>query len=243
MNARLDHIEEVLSGYFLGAPRARRDVAADLAMLTDVAVHHLGVVDHAGVTLVQDGEVIRCLAATDAHPLVLDNIQRGCGQGPSFDAAAGQSVFRVDDLTTEQRWPSFTLKALAGTPVRALLCLPLFRDGTTHASLNLFADRPHVLDADTEAAGSLIGAHIAERLTAGRGVRPVASPRTDAINQAKTLLMHRFGIDVAQSYAVLVKLAKQQSESIEAVARQLVAGQTTDATPRGAGGRAESDWQ
>ena len=36
--------------------------------------------------------------------------------------------------------------------------------------------------------------------------------------------MSRFSIDVAQAFALLVKLAKQQNDSIEAVARELVSG-------------------
>lgn len=240
MNARVDRIDQALAGFRLASPRARRDVAVALTELTDVAVRHLGAVDHASVTVVEDGDVLRCLAATDGHPLVLDNIQRGCRQGPCFDAAVEQTAFRVDDLAAEPRWPSFTPKALASTPVRALLGIPLFRDGSSHAALNLFADRPHTLDADIEAASSLIAAHITETLTAGRGPRTVTSPRTDAINQAKTMLMERFGIDVAQAYAVLVKLAKQHHESIEATARHLVANPTVVPTQQRGDGRGET---
>ena len=71
----------------------------------------------------------------------------------------------------------------------------------------------------------MIAARIAETLRAEPGRRKsVRSARTDAINEAKNLLMRRFSIDVAQAFALLVKLAKQQNDSIEAVARELVSG-------------------
>lgn len=62
-------------------------------------------------------------------------------------------------------------------------------------------------------------------LTAGQGRgKSVRSARTDAINEAKNLLMRRFSIGVAQAFALLVKLAKQQNDSFEAVAREPVSG-------------------
>jgi hypothetical protein len=76
--------------------------------LAAAAVSHLDGADHASVTVVDDGDVIRCLAATDEHPLVLDKIQRSCRQGPCLDAATDQRAFRVDDLAAERRWPGLT---------------------------------------------------------------------------------------------------------------------------------------
>lgn len=222
-------LEEALEEYVRRYARRARDMtsaSAALAALTTLAVEQVPGIDHAGVTLVTGGDIVRCLAATDGHPLVLDNIQRGCGEGPGLEAATSRQMFGIDDLTAESRWPRFTAKAVASTPVRALLALPVFDPGfgdDTYAALNLYADRPWALDSRAQAAGAMIAARVAETLTAGRGRRRSArSARTDAINEAKNLLMRRFGIDVAQAFALLVKLAKQQGDSIETVARELV---------------------
>lgn len=219
-------LEEALEEYVRRyARRARADMTSALAALTALAVEQVPAVDHAGVTLVTEGDIVRCLAATDGHPLVLDNIQRGCGQGPCLDAATSRQIFGIADLEAERRWPRFTAKAVASTPVRALLAFPVFDGGDTYAALNLYADRPGTLDSRTQEAGAMIAARIAETLTAGQGRgKSVRAARTDAINEAKNLLMSRFSIDVAQAFALLVKLAKQQNDSIEAVARELVSG-------------------
>jgi putative methionine-R-sulfoxide reductase with GAF domain len=205
------------------ARRARADLTSALTALTKLAVEQVAGIDHAGVTLVISGGSIRCLAATDGHTHALDNIQRACRQGPCLDAAVNQQVFRVDDLTSESRWPEFTPRAVACTPVRALLAFPVLHDGTAHAALNLYADRPGAFDAEVQAAGASIASRMVDALCPAQPCdEPARSTHTDTIDQAKTLLMRRFSIDVAQAFALMVKLAKQRNESIEAVARELV---------------------
>jgi GAF domain-containing protein len=225
MTASVEGLDEVLEHCLRhSARRAQADLPGVLAGLTALAVAHVPGVDHASVTLMTEDAVIRCLAATDGHPLVLDNIQRGLLQGPCFDAATAHRVVRVDDLSRETRWPLFTVKALAATPVRAVLALPVFRDGRSPVALNLYADRPRALDARSEAAGAIVASHVAEAMTTAQRPRSHGrSPRSAIINQAKTMLMRDFDVDVAQAYALLVKMAKQQNDSIEAVARQVVA--------------------
>uniref|UniRef100_A0A5Q5CAA5 Response regulator receiver and ANTAR domain protein n=1 Tax=Mycobacterium sp. (strain JLS) TaxID=164757 RepID=A0A5Q5CAA5_MYCSJ len=225
MTAGVERLDEVLEHCLRHSTRrAQADLTGVLAGLTALAVSHLPGVDHASVTLMADDDDIRCLAATDGHPLVLDNVQRGCGQGPCLDAATEHRVVRADDLTDESRWPAFTAKSVDATPVRAILALPVFRDGRSSATLNLYADRPRGLDARTESSGAIVASHVAEAMTAAYRTRSHGrSPRSTVINQAKTLLMRDFDVDVAQAYALLVKLAKQQNDSIEAVARQVVA--------------------
>ncbi|KUI37394.1 response regulator receiver protein [Mycobacterium sp. IS-1496] len=226
MTAGVERLDEVLEHCLRhSSRRAQADLPGVLAGLTALAVSHVPGVDHASVTFLAEDIAIRCLAATDGHPLVLDNLQRGFRQGPCFDAATEHRVVRVDDLTDESRWPAFTAKAVAATPVRAILALPVFRDGRSPVALNLYADRPGALDGHSEASGAIVASHVAEAMTAAH--RPRAhgrSPRSTVINQAKTLLMRDFEVDVAQSFALMVKLAKQQHVSIEAVARALVSG-------------------
>lgn len=222
-----DRLESALEEYVRRyARRARVDMTTTLTSLTTLAVEHVYDVDHAGVTLVATGGVVRCLAATDGYPLVLDNIQRAVQQGPCLEAALTNRIFRVDDLASDNRWPDFAAKAVTATPVRSLLALPVFRDGSTYAALNLYADRPMRLDGRTEAEGMRVASQISEALSADRiRSKPARSTRADAIKEAKAMLMRRFSIDVAQAFALLVKLAKQGDKSIEAVARELISGE------------------
>lgn len=90
----------------------------EIAMLAKRSVRS---VDHVGVTLIERRRVIRCLAATDAVPLVFDNLQRSCGHGPCFNLLTQRRPLRVADLTEDSRWPLLAVKAAATTPIRAML--------------------------------------------------------------------------------------------------------------------------
>ncbi|TFV57060.1 ANTAR domain-containing protein [Mycobacterium sp. PS03-16] len=236
MTASVERLDEVLEQSLRHSTRrARADLTGVLASITTLAVEQLPGVHHAGVTLVEpatedgdvdsteDGRVIRCLAATDGHPLVLDNIVRGCGQGPCLDTITGHRLIRSDDLTVESRWPQFTAKAIICTPVRAILSLPVFRDGRPPVALNLYSDRAGAFDARAEASGALVAAHVAEAMNAAHRRHPVRSARSQIITEAKAMIMAQRDVDVAQAFAILVQMAKQQNESIESVARQVVA--------------------
>ena len=154
------------------------------------AVEHIRAVDHAGVTLVGRKNVVRSLAATDGHPLVLDNIQRHCLEGPCYEPAVDQ-VTRVDDLTVESRWPTFVKRALAATPIRSILKYPLFANHTTTAALYLYSNRAGTLDDDVESLGVLFADHAARALKAGQGrQRPIAVPGgPDVVDEATQMLV------------------------------------------------------
>jgi GAF domain-containing protein len=204
----------------------RRATAERLGDITMLAVRLLPGIDHAGITCVGDGGVIRSLAATDGHPLVLDNVARRVQEGPSLSAAVDRRPYRADDLTGDARWPTFSRHAVVSTPVRAAVVVPLSLGGEMRAALNLYADHAGGLDDGVEGTAELLARHIGLLMT-GQSRR--GSARRDVINQAKLLLMERFGADVAQAYSLLVAMAKEQHDSIESVARLLVAGGPQDA--------------
>jgi GAF domain/ANTAR domain len=212
--------------------RARQNLHEVLSDITMLAVGLLPQVDHAGVTVVEEGDVIRSLAATDGHPLVLDNIQRDCGEGPCLDSAVGRRGHRVDDLARERRWPVFAERAMTATPVRSLLSLPATRDGHAYAALNLFADRPHVFDERLQPAAAVIARHVTDLVTAFGRPRSLRRCRSDVISSAISLLMTRLNIDGAQAFALLVHISKNEHESIEAVAQQLVESAATTGAVR-----------
>lgn len=221
MVTEADLLDGALERYVrLASHDGRRDVTTVLTAITMLAVGEIAAVGHASVVEVGDDDAIRCLAATDCHPLVLDNIQRMYAQGPSLDAET--VVLRVDDLDTESRWPEFTAAALASTPIRAVLALRVVREGRCRTVLNLYADASGAFDTEATATGAMVAAYVAEALTWERRGRTTSPPaRRDVVNDAKLRLMERFGIDVAQALAVLMKIADHQHHSISAVARQL----------------------
>ncbi|MEV3903459.1 ANTAR domain-containing protein [Mycobacterium sp. NPDC050551] len=204
----------------------RRPSTERLGDITMLAVRLLPGVDHAGITCVGEGVLIRSMAATDGHPLVLDNITRRVCEGPSLSAAYDGRPYRADDLTDDSRWPAFARQALVSTPVRAVVAVPVCLGAEVRAALNLYADNAGALEDGVEGTAELLARHIGLLMT-GQSRR--GSARRDVINQAKLLLMEKFGADVAQAYSLLVAMAKEQHDSIESVARLLVAGGPQDA--------------
>ena len=70
--------------------------------------------------------------------------------------------------------------------------------------------------------------------------------RADAIHDATSLLMEQFDLDAGQAIARLVRVAKQQNDSIEAVARTCVAAglrrQRHAGTPEPVGDQPHHRW-
>ncbi|WP_235624200.1 GAF domain-containing protein [Mycolicibacterium goodii] len=159
------------------------------------AVDELPSVHHAGVTLLGEQGVIRSLAATNGHPLVLDNIQRQCGDGPSFTAALDPEVTRIDDLTSETRWPEFTARAVAATPIRSMLQLPLSGHGTASATLNLYSDKIGVMDDDTVAAGLVIARYASQIFEPRRARRRSRKATTRPVTDKAKLPLPRHHLD------------------------------------------------
>jgi GAF domain/ANTAR domain len=202
------------------------DIYAILSTITALTVELIPPVRHAGITLIESGGVIRSLGATDGHPLVLDNLQRRFLEGPCYHSANEQRPYAVPDLERESRWSMFVEKALQCTPVRSILAIPLSVDDAAHAALNLYADRADAFDESATAMALVFGRQLTRvmRSPSSRRVLRGSAHRSDVIGQAKQWLMHRFDLDVAQAVSLLVQLSKEQHDSLEAVARLLLAG-------------------
>ncbi|MCV7187956.1 GAF and ANTAR domain-containing protein [Mycolicibacterium thermoresistibile] len=220
------------------------DTCAVLTELTRSAVGDWPSIQHAGITVVEDGDVVRSIAATDGHVLVVDNIARRLSTGPGIDAALDEDSYRIDDLRADSRWPLFADKVAASTPIRSVIAIPVGNPirnpirnpiasaGTVRAALSLYSDLPGAFDDEVEAVAATYAEHIGRVLTARRGRRraPVSgSARAqgsvrgqDAIETSKAQLMKHFGVDPAAALTVLLRLSRECNRSLEDVARLLV---------------------
>lgn len=199
------------------------DTYAVLTQLTRSVVRDWPAVQHAGITVVEDGDVVRSIAATDGHVLVVDNIARRQLAGPGVDAALDDCTYHVGDLCDEARWPLFADKAAASTPIRSMLAVPVDSGGAVRAALVFYSDLPDAFDDDIEAVAEVYAQHAGRLLTARRGRRrEPAATAGDAVQLGKTLLMQRFGVDPAAALSVLIRLSKECNESLEQIAHRLI---------------------
>jgi GAF domain-containing protein len=192
--------------------------------LTTAAALKLPAVDYASIMLVGQGMVIRTLASTDGYPRFLNKLQQLYREGPGLDAACEHQTLRVDDLNGERRWPKFSDEAVAITPIRSILSVPLFTHHHSKAALNLYADQPYAFGAEGELIGLAFASDVETVLEVGRREKRYRKALTnrDLIGQAKGILMERFAVDPVTAFSLLAQLSKDRRQPVSAVARGLV---------------------
>lgn len=200
----------------------RADPARMWAMTTAAALNLPGV-GSAAITAVQP-TAVRGLAATDHHARVLHAIEQRVVAGPGVDAARDRQLCRIDDLRRETRWHDFRAAALAQTPVRSIMCCPLFIHQPVMMALNLYAQQPRAFGPDAELFGQMFANNAAMVVDVGRReaqFRRMVNNR-DVVGQAKGVLMERFDIDAAAAEALLMKLSAERQQPLTSIALQLV---------------------
>jgi hypothetical protein len=111
----------------------------DPAQIVEQAVAAIPRAAAAGLTLVQGTERPKTLAASDPLVEQVDAIQYDAGEGPCLEAIAENDISTSNDLATEGRWPEFSRRAVAETPVRSMFGVRIFLGGDDRGSLNFYA--------------------------------------------------------------------------------------------------------
>ena len=200
--------------------------AKNLKKIAVAAATQIAAVDHAGITAVPHRGVIRSLASSDGHVLVIDNIQQRCLQGPCFELPRDYRICRVEDANTENRWPLFTQDLLSRTPIRSMLSIQLFGHPEGGAALNLYADHPNAFDDEAEEASMAFAAQAALAMELGRQKAALRGALADdLVEQATVVLMERFDMDAPAALARLLQLSEQYHEMLPLVARRLLRAQ------------------
>lgn len=190
--------------------------------------------DHAGISLVE-GRRITSTAASDDVSVSVDRIQYETDQGPCLDAIRDQEVFRVDDLSHEDRWPEFARQASEQTGVRSMLSFRLFADGETMGALNLYSNEQAAFDDDAVRVGTILAAHAAVAMVSVRTneQKDEAIRSRDVIGRAKGILMARQAISDEEAFQLLRRASQRMNVKLRDVAAQLAEGPADEgaATP------------
>jgi GAF domain-containing protein len=184
----------------------------------------LPAVDFASIMRVGQGTVIRTLASSDGHPRFLNKLQQRYREGPGLEAVCEGRAHRVDDLYGERRWPNFSGEAVARTPIRSILSVPLLSHHRSKMALNLYAEQPFAFGVESELDALAFASNVDAVLEIGRREKrnQKALANRDAIAQAKAILMERFAIDAVTAFSLLAQLSKDRRQPVSAVARRLV---------------------
>jgi GAF domain-containing protein len=232
---RANHVAEIqLSDVFVELADTlvdEFDLADFLHSLTERCVQMLGVA--AAGLLVTDGRgALQLVAASTERTMLLELFQLQTDQGPCLDCfRAGEPVF-VPDLATAGRWPQFAIAA-AEVGFAAVHALPMRLRHEVVGALNLFDVEPGPVPADK----LRIGQALADVATIGLLQQRAISRRDilteqlqNALNsrvlieQAKGVVAERFGVGMADAFAMLRGNARNRNMHLTTLAEAVLDG-------------------
>jgi hypothetical protein len=117
------------------------------------------------VTDVISGGGGRSLLTSDPVASWVDALQYQVGEGPCLQSATEGASVLAGDLARETRWPSFSPRAAAESPVRSVLAIRL--PARESAAMNFYADTVDAFDDHAVAAASIVAAHAASLIMLG----------------------------------------------------------------------------
>ena len=216
------------------AGRALSDV---LTEIVGVARRGLPGAEASSITLIRDERAFT--AAYDGQMAMdADEIQYEKGYGPCLDAGRAGTLFIVEDMRTEDRWPDYARRA-AECGVGSSLSIPLPFQGASIGALNNYSTRPRAFgDADV-ASGQEVAAFVAIAVgnaeAAARASEDVANMRRamesrSTIEQAKGILMERYKITAEQAFTLLTHASQRSNVKLRDISEEL----TTTGVLRGA---------
>lgn len=197
---------------------------AALDALTLASTRWVPGAEQAGITVTSRRNQVGTPAVTDESARLLDEFQQRHREGPCVQAAWTRKAVFVDDLSVDTRWPKYRADALAQTPVRSIVSLPMFADDLSMGALNFYATRPHAFTDESRriaAAFASLGALAWSNVVRVQQFKDALSTR-DTIGQAKGILMERYELDDETSFKTLVELSQSMNTPLREVARRLI---------------------
>ena len=187
--------------------------------------------EQAGVSL-REGRILRTVAATGDLARRLNAIEHELDEGPCVQAVVEHRSYRIDDMSTDTRWPRFAAAAQAHG-VRSMLGYRLFSSGRTLGALDLYSSKLNAFNAESEVVGELFAAHAAIALIGStqQAEWKTALNSRDTIGMAKGILLHRERLTEELAFTLLVSTSQKANIKIHDLAVWLV-DETNDTAHR-----------
>lgn len=216
-----------------GLVLSRETVDTALNLVTDLAATTTAGTLGAGVTVV-DEHGKRSKAASNRAVEEADALQYEYDEGPCLTAWRSRELVRIDDTTTDGRWPRWN-EAVSGMGVRSVLSAPLLVGGESIGAMKVYCERPmnygphdeHVMRLLAGQAAILLAnsQSLAEARRLGRQLTEALVSRDD-ISRATGVLLARGATGEEDAFATLTAAAKRAGRPVHDVARALVAAVT-----------------
>jgi GAF domain-containing protein len=201
-----------------------------LRLVTSLARETLPAALGAGVTLLDRSGRRTTAAASDPIVAEVDAVQYQLDEGPCLTAWAERAVVRVDDVTTERRWPRWTVRA-AELGMCAVLSAGLIAGEAVVGAIKVYASEPGVFTDHDEHVMSLFAAQAAvlvanmqaydAALRLSEELKSALRGR-DTIAMAKGVLIARDGADEGTALTTLATLAARRKATLRDTAAATV---------------------
>ena len=160
-----------------------------------------------------------------------DAAQLELGAGPSVDAFLSDQPTGTDSIRHDARWPELAQR-IADSDVDAAVCVPVHSDGGLVGVLNVYATAGTRLDEPAfraraelfaRAAGSILreDRRVQQLREEAEHLRQALVSRPE-IDQAKGILMARFGYDAEDAFRHLVAVSQKRNVKLREIARDVV---------------------
>jgi GAF domain-containing protein len=220
-----------------GLVLSRETVDTALNLVTRLAGTVTGGTLGAAVTVV-DEHGKRSRAVSGEAVGQADALQYDLDEGPCLTAWRTQELVRVDDTTTDGRWPRWN-EAVSRLGVRSALSAPLSAAGESVGAMKVYSERPANYGPHDEHVMRLFAAQAAILLANAQSLREArrlsrqltdALANRDAIAQATGVLLARGATSQRDAFALLAAAARQSHRPVQEVARTFVAAVTARTT-------------
>lgn len=201
------------------------DVDAD-QMVQHIVNTAVAVIDcnAAGAMLVRGGKRIETAAFSDQSVKKADLLQLELQEGPCVSAMAGGDHFRIDNTTTDRRWPRWC-PGVAELGVRSVISVWLANgDRKPVGSLLVYSHRIHAFDDEDVAIARILGAHAAiavRRLRRDEATERAIDSRT-LIGQAEGVIMAKYHVTADQAFAALTRCSRAANRKLRDIASEVV---------------------
>ena len=160
-----------------------------------------------------------------------DALQYQLDEGPCLIAWRTRELVRIDDTTTDGRWPRWN-EAVSPLGVRSVISAPLLVGAESIGAMKVYCERPMNYGPQDEHVMRLLAGQAAILLANSRSLAEarrrsrqltVALAGRDVIARATGVLLAQGAANEREAFATLAAAARQAGRPVQDVARALVA--------------------
>ncbi|HEX2273498.1 MAG TPA: GAF and ANTAR domain-containing protein [Acidimicrobiales bacterium] len=201
-----------------------------LERVAELSLEAVPSADLAGITMLLEGRP-RTAVFTDEAAHEIDSAQYETGTGPCLDAFRHKQVFRIDDVSQDHHWPSFS-EAAAAYGVGSVMSIPLLARHEGVGALNFYSRTVEAFSDDDVQVGIAFATQAALLLASSQAYWDAEQLQSDmatameswaTIERAKGILMGVHPCSEHEALQILVRTAQREKRKLPEIAEELVA--------------------